>query len=347
MDATTIAVDLAKSSFEVAFADHRDRIIKRRRLTRAQFRHLLEAHAPADVIMEACGTAHYWGRLAQAAGHRVTLLPAQYVRPFVRRQKTDRTDVAGLIDACGRAGVHPVSLKTVPQQELVALHRIRAQWQQTRTARINAIRGLLQEHGIVLPAGAHQVGRAVQRQVADADTVVPGRLRRLLTELVTEIAELETRIDRVDHELADVARHDEEVQRLDAIPGIGLITATALVGSVAKIHTFRRARSFASWLGLTAREHSSGPRRRLGAITKQGDSYLRCLLVHGARAVLRRARQRAARHEPLTRLQHWAHTVAVARGFNRAAVALANKLARIVWAVWSRGTPYVAAPAAA
>ena len=345
MDATTFAVDLAKNSFEVAFADARGRVIGRRRLTRAQFQRLVIEHPAAEMVAESCGTAHHWGRLAQRAGHRVTLLPAQYVRPFVRRQKTDRTDVTGLLDAKGRPGVYPVPVKSVAQQEVVALHRIREQWKTTRTARINAVRGLLLEFGIMLAAGARRVRADVWRVIEDAEQPVPARLRRMLATLVTEIAALDGQLESIDRELADLARHDSQVQRLETIPGVGLITATALVGSVPNIRAFRRGRCFASWMGLTAREHSSGNRRRLGRITKQGDAYLRCMLTHGARSVLLRATRARTRQEPLTALQQWALAVATRRGHNRATIAVANKLARIIWAVWSRDTAFAATAA--
>jgi transposase len=336
----TMAVDLAKNTFEVAFADKRGQIVGRRRLTRPQFQRLVTEQGGLDVVMEACGTAHYWGRIAQAAGHQVTLLPTQHVRPFVRRQKTDRTDVTGLIDARGRAGVHPVPVKTVAQQEVVALHRIREQWKTTRTARINTVRGLLAEQGITLPAGAGRVRVALGQVIEDADQPIPGRLRRMLAVLATEIADLETRLTDVERELKAFAQQDSLVAQLQTIPGVGLLTATAFVGSVAHIHSFRRARCFASWLGLTAREHSSGGRRRLGGITKQGDVYLRCLLTHGARCVLQQAKRAVARQGTPTQLQRWALEVADRRGYNRATIAVANKLARIIWAVWAHDTKF-------
>jgi transposase len=346
MDATTFAVDLAKNVFEVAAANPRGRITARYRLTRTQFSRFLRDQPAAHVVMEACGTAHHWGRSAQAAGHRVTLLPAQYVRPFVRRQKTDRTDATGLLDAVRSDGLKPVAVKTVAQQELLALHRMRDQWMATRTARINALRGFLREHGIDLASGPRRVVAEVWQVLEDADAPVPDRLRRTLALLVAEIRSLEAHVAGVEHDLRAIADQDPVIQRLQTVPGVGLLTSTALVGTVAHIHGFRRARFFASWLGLTPREHSSGARRRLGAITKQGDVYLRCLLTHGARAVLLAARRTVRLKRPLTALQHWALTVADRRGHNRATVAVANKLARIIWAVWSRESDFVARPAA-
>jgi transposase len=346
MDATTMAVDLAKHVFEVAIENPAGQVTRRQRLTRAQFARLLRTAAPTQIIMEACATAHYWGRTAQAAGHHVSLLPPHYVRPFVRRQKTDRTDVTGLLDA-HRSGMSPVPVKTVAQQELLALHRIRRQWIETRTARINALHGLLGEYGIAFVPSTRRVESLVGQILGDAELPIPGRLRRALTDVLEEIRELTARVVQLERELAALADANDVITRLQTIPGVGLLTATALVGTVGHIHGFRRARRFASWLGVTPREHSSGSRRHLGAITKQGDVYLRCLLSQGARAVLQGARRALVAGRPLTPLQQWGVAVADRRGHNRAVIALVNKLARIIWAVWSRdvvfATPAVGA----
>jgi transposase len=292
--------------------------------------------------MEACGTAHHWGRVAQSHGHRVTLLPVRYVKPYLRGNKPDRTDVDALLDAVRTGHLPPVTVKTVAQQEIVALHRIREQWMATRTARINALRGFFREHGIPLPAGA----RAALTAVPALTEWLPSQLAAAVTSVYEDARALEGRIVAIEGQLG-TAKADTTVQRLLEIPGIGLLTATALVGSVGRIHAFRRARQSASWLGLTPREHSSGPRRRLGAITTRGDVYLRCLLTHGARAVLLTAQRQAAARKPLTGLQPRAVQLAARKGHNKTTIAVANKLARVVWAVWSRDAAYTATPAAA
>ena len=345
MDATTISVDVAKNVFEVAMANRSWRIVARHRFTRSQFERFLREQPAGHVVMEACGTAHFWGRVAQALGHRVTLLPARYVRPYVRRCKTDRTDAEALLEAVRSGQIPAVAVKTVSQQELQALHRIREQWKATRTARINVLRGLLREHGVVLPSGAARAVAAVPVLLEDHDAPIPDRLRHMAALLYEEVREIEARMKHVEHALGRVADTDAVIQRLLTIPGIGVITATALVAAVGHIHAFRRARYFASWLGLTPREDSTGGRRHLGAITKQGDVYLRCLLTHGARAVLHAARCAAHANKPLTRVQQWALAVEQRRGHNPATIALANKLARIVWAVWTRDAEFVAKPA--
>lgn len=214
-----------------------------------------------------------------------------------------------------------------------------------RTARLNALRGVLREHGLPVPAGAARALATIPLLLADATVPLPRCLRHTLAALYEEIRELEARVTTLERDLTELVAPDPVSQRLQTVPGIGLLTATAMRGTVGNIHAFRRARLFASWLGLTARERSSGARRHLGAITKQGDVYLRYLLTHGARAVLLAAQRRHRADRPLTRLQQWAVAVAERRGHNRATIAVANKLARIVWAVWVREQPFVARPA--
>jgi transposase len=340
MHATTVAVDLAKTVFELAVADAQWHIVARQRLNRRQFARFLAEEPATHIVMEACGTAHYWGRVAQQHGHTVTLLPPGYVRPYVRRNKTDRTDAAALLEAVRSGELPRVPVKSVAQQALVGVHRVRAQWMTTRTARINVLRGLLREQGLLLPASARGAVGAVPRLLDDPAQALPGSLRRALQLLYEEVRDLEDRLDMLERELKVVADADPVIVRLRSIPGIGLLTATALVGTVGHIHAFRRARQFASWLGLTPREHSSGARRRLGGISKRGDVYLRCLLTHGARAVLLAAHRRTGAARPLTRLQHWAFAVQERRGHNKATIAVANKLARVVWAVWHRDVPF-------
>lgn len=340
MDATTVAVDLAKTVFELAIANAQWHVVSRQRLNRGQFRRFLTETPATHVVMEACGMAHYWGRLAQQHGHRVTLVPPAYVRPYVRRNKTDRTDAEALLEAVRSGEMPSVPVKRIEQQALVALHRVREQWMTTRTARINTLRGILREHGILLPAGARAALQALPTILDEAETALPRHLRTVLTSVHAETRALETRIADLERELRTLAAADPVVARLQTIPGIGVLTATALVGSVGHIHAFRRARQFASWLGLTPREHSSGTRRRLGGISKRGDVYLRCLLTHGARAVLVAAHRRRAAAQPLTRLHHWAMTVRERRGHNKATIAVANKLGRTVWAVWRNDVPF-------
>ncbi|MEW6125403.1 MAG: IS110 family transposase [Pseudomonadota bacterium] len=340
MDATTVAVDLAKSVFELAMANAQWQVVERRRLTRAQFMRFVNQTPATHLVMEACGSAHYWGRVAQQQGHRVTLVPPAYVRPYVRRSKTDRADAEAILEAVRSGGMPTVPVTRVEQQALVALHRVREQWMSTRTARINVLRGLLREHGILLPAGARAALQAVPVIVDAAETSLPRHLRHVLMSVYEEVRAVEARLAELEGALRERADADPVITRLRTMPGIGLLTATALVGSVGHLHAFRRARQFASWLGLTPREHSSGQRRHLGGINKQGDRYLRCLLTHGARSVLVGAARQRATAQSLSRLHQWAVAVRDRRGHNKATIAVANKLGRVVWAVWAKDVPY-------
>ena len=340
MNATTIAIDLAKDVFQIALTHDGRHVAEHRRLTRRQFAAFVETLQPGvTVVMETCGTAHYWGRRCRDRGAQVRLLPAQYVRPYVRRDKTDRADAEALLEAHRCAAIREVPLKTVDQQAIVGLHRVRQQWQTTRTARINLLRGLLREHGVVFPVGAKVFLRHISALVLDGSSALPPLLRSTASLVLDEIRSVETRLVAMDRQLSQIARTLPAAQRLQQVPGVGVITATALVGWVPHIHAFRRGRQFASWLGLTPRESSSGARRTLGHISKRGNTYLRALLVHGARSALRVAELRA-RRGPASRLQQWASDTGQRRGRRRGAVALANKLARIIWAVWSRDVDF-------
>lgn len=342
MKSTTIAVDLAKNVFQVAVSHHPGKVAESHRLSRSQFLRFLAERQPALVLLEACGTAHFWGRKAQEFGHQVLLLPPGHVRPYVRRNKTDQTDTKGLLEAHRNEEIHPVPLKSVAQQTLAGLHRLRSAWMADRTARINLVRGLLRELGFPLPLGArHVVARAWA--VLDApDSELPAPLSLTLAAALREIRDFEARIADVEKQLRALAAQIPVVKRLRSIPGIGLLTATALVAFIGDVQRFASCRRFASFLGITPREHSSGLTRRLGRISKRGDVYLRMLLIHGARSVLLAAK----RSQQPDRLRAWALHLQQRRGHNKAAVALANKMARIVWAVWRHETSYQSQPAA-
>jgi transposase len=231
--------------------------------------------------MEACGSAHHHARRLRQLGHEVVLLPAQYVRAYVRRNKTDAADAAALIEAARCQDIRPVPIKSVDQQAVQQLHRLRMQWMQARTARINFLRGALREFGISVPLGAARALEAVRATIADPVMAVPALLHASLLEVLGEIGALEQRCKNVERELARLNEHDPVVQRLLLIPGVGPLTATAMRASVVDVQRFPSGRHFASWLGITSHEHSSGERRRLGRISKQGDPYLRTLLIHG------------------------------------------------------------------
>jgi len=332
----TIAVDLAKSVFEVAVSRHQGRVAERHRLSRARFLPFFAQRELVTVLLEACSSAHFWAREIEKLGHRVVLLPPHLVRPYRRRHhKTDRADAKALLEAFRNAEIHPVPAKSVEQQSLTALHRLRSGWLATRTARINAIRGVLRELGHTIPQGAGKVVPRVH-ELLDAESSIPFPLRAALIEACLEIEDLEQRARNASKQLEVLASEIPTVGHLLSVPGIGILTATALVAFVAEIHRFPSGRHFASYLGLCPRESSSGTIRRLGRISKRGDTYLRMLLIHGARSCLLAAKKRT---EKLP-LDTWVLDLEKRRGHNRAAVALANKMARIAWTVWREDRDY-------
>ena len=334
--ASTIAVDLAKNVFELAVVDDGERVLYRRRFSRARFREFLSRHEPVEVVMEACGSGHYWARTALEMGHRPVLLPPKYVKPFVLRNKTDRTDVSGLLAARRHPEMTEVAVKTVHQQTLTSIHRLRSSWMTARTRRISTVRGILRELGIVIPQGAQHV---VPRLCAlEAGSEVPPALLVLIAEVRREIEGLEARIKQAERQLRAIAGADDTVKRLMTIPGIGLLTATGIVAFVGDLSRFKSGRHLSSFLGLTPREYSSGGSRRLGRISKRGNSYLRMSLIHGARSSLLAGKRAKAPD----RLRRWALAIEKRGHHNQAAVALANKMARIAWAVATRQTVYVA-----
>ncbi|MGH6893049.1 MAG: IS110 family transposase [Dongiaceae bacterium] len=340
MNATTVGVDLAKTVFAVAVADENWGIVARHRLSRARFAQFFVNHPRCRIVMEACGSAHHWARTLRAQGHEPLLLPAQHVRAYVRRNKTDAADAAALIEAARCAELQPVPIKSIEQQVIQQLHRMRSQCMGTRTARINLLRGTLREFGLVIPVGVARGRAAVREALANLDNGLPDALRPLLIEILGEIADLEQRVDSLERQLRELTREDSIVRSLMSIPGIGLLTATALRAAIVDIQRFPSGRHLASWLGLTAREHSSAERRHLGRISKRGDVYLRTLLVHGARAVLYAAKTATRTGRPLDRLRAWALAIEQRAGHNKATVALANKLARIAWATWRHGRAF-------
>lgn len=334
----TIAVDLAKNVFEIGVSDRPGHVEKTYRLSRVKFLRFFVNREPATVLMEACGSAHQWGRQIRELGHEVKLISPQYVRPYVPRNKTDRADVKGLLEAYRNSDICPVPIKTMAQQQLTALHRIRSTWMGTRITRINMVRGLLREFGFVIPVGARHLVPGVMALIEDAEIEIPSVVREMLDQVCGEIRELESHLRSVERELEALAQQTPVVERLRSIPGIGLLTATAMVGFVGDIQRFRSSRQFASYLGLTPRERSSGNQRRLGRISKRGDRYLRTLLIHGGRSLLWTA-HKTKNPSPL---QQWGLRIHELRGHNKAVVALANKLARRVWAVWKRDCDYQA-----
>ncbi|MCM2256500.1 MAG: IS110 family transposase [Vicinamibacteria bacterium] len=338
MHETLVAVDLAKEVFEVAESREAGRVAATRRLNRDDFLAFFAQLPASTVVMEVCGSSHHWAREISKLGHEVRLLPPARVRPYRHRNKTDKTDAKALLEASRNEEIHPVPVKTLAQQSVGIVHRMRAAWLETRTARINTIRGLLRECGLFMPLGAQHVVPRVQGWITDDEAPLTASVRATLASACDEVVDLEVRIAQAEARLEAVARQTPLVELWLTVPGIGLLTATALYAFVGDLHRFRSARHFASYLGLTPREFSSGPSRRLGRISKRGDAYLRHLFVHGARALLGAAGR--ARHPD--RLRKWALALAERAHFNKATCALANKIARIAWSVSTHQREYLA-----
>jgi transposase len=315
-------------------------VVRRERLTRDRFLEFFAQQPAATVVMEACGSAHYWARRIEALGHAVVLLPPQYVRPYVLRNKTDRNDTDAMLEAYRNEQIRAVPIKSVTQQVLGTLHRLRSGWVAERTARINALRGLLRELGFFIPVGRRAVLPHAWEIIQDADSGLPDALRPSLAALCEEIVGLSKRIEDTEKQLGALSQQIPAVGRVYSVPGIGILTATALYAFVGDPLRFPSGRHLASYIGLTPREYSSGSRRHLGRISKRGDAYLRTLLVHGARAILWHAKRLP---EP-DRLRAWALRLEQKIGHNKAAVALANKITRIAWAVWKNDRDFAPVP---
>ena len=338
-----IAVDLAKDVFQVATASVRGKAHTHLRLSRRKFEQFIAQADGSIMLLEACGSAHFWAREAAAFGHRPIMLPAQFVRKYRLRNKTDRTDTEALIDAYRSGRVDPVPMRSVEQQQIQQLHRVREQWKSTRTARINGLRGCLRELGHAIPAGPAAAKRHALRILDQED--FPSALRVVFSELIEEINDLEAKMKLAERQIAALTRDNEDVALVSQVPGIGLLTSTALVACAGSPRHFKSARHFSSWLGITPLECSSGNRRWLGRISKRGDKYLRMLIIHGARSVLARAKTVDRSGKPLNRVQRWAIRTERRVGHNKATVALANKMARMCWAVWKNRAPFDPGPA--
>ena len=341
MNATTVAVDLAKSVYQLAVADPHWKIIETARLTRSQFERWFINRQVDLVVMEACGSAHHWARWLNNLGIEVRLLPPAYVRAYVKRNKTDAADAAALLEACRASDMQPVKVKSIEQQALQGLHRTRSLWMGTRTSRINALRGFCREFGMAISLGSRVGVEQISRLLADPHSAVPELIRGTMKLLVEEIRLLEARIVQLERELTAVAKHSAACTTLLSIPGVGLLTATAMVAATSgNVAHFKSARHFASWLGLTPKEHSSGSSRHMGRISKRGDRYLRMLLTHGARSVLRATTVAQRVGRPVDGLRQWAQAVQGRTNHNKAACALANKMARICYATLRDGVGY-------
>jgi transposase len=331
---TTIGLDIAKSVFQVHGIDAEGKVVIRRQLKRRYVLAFFRGLPPCLVGIEACASSHYWSRELKALGHTVRLMPPAYVKPYVKRQKNDATDAEAICEAVTRATMRFVETKTPEQQSCLMLHRTRHLLIRQQTAVINAIRAHLAEFGIVAPVGRKGVEELLGVVADPSDKRVPAVARGCLAALGTQLRTLKAQILEFDRMIIAWHRSDETSKRLDEIPGVGPALATALVASVADPKAFRSGRNFSAWIGLVPKQHSSGGRDRLGSISKQGDRYLRGLFVAGALAVIRYAKIHGTKHRP------WLTALLARRPTKVAAIALANKIARMAWAMMARGERY-------
>jgi transposase len=331
---TTIGLDIAKSVFQVHGVDAEGNVLIRRQLKRRYVLAFFQKLSPCLVGIEACATSHHWSRELTALGHSVQLMPPAYVRPYVKRQKNDAADAEAICEAVTRPNMRFVETKTPEQQSCLMLHRTRQLFIRQQTSVINAIRAHMAEFGIVAPVGRHGV-EALLEVVADVgDNRVPEVARACLAALGAQLRRLKQQILEFDRMIMAWHRSNETSRRLDAVPGIGPALATALVASVADPKAFRSGRNFSAWIGLVPKQHSSGGKDRLGSISKQGDRYLRSLFTAGALAVIRYAKIHGTQHRP------WLAALLARRPTKVAAIALANKIARMAWAMMARGERY-------
>ena len=344
MSGLTIGVDIAKRVFQVHAIDNETGEVIAKKLRRSEFLAYFEKLPASLVGLESCGSAHHWARELTRLGHRVKMMNAMYVKPYVKRGKNDAVDAEAICEALTRPTMRFVPAKTVEQQSVLMIHRTRALLVRQRTMLINALRGHLAELGIVAPQGIERVSELINRTLGTEvdEAKVPKLVREMIVIYAEQIEKINEQIKDLERKLRLWHRTSEDSQRLATIPGIGFITATALVATITNLSSFQSGRAFAAWLGLTPKSASTGGRVRNGRISKAGDRHLRALLVLGATSVIRRVR--AGQPTPL---YAWANRLLAKKPARLATVALANKMARISWAVLARNTAYQPEQAAA
>ena len=331
---TTIGLDIAKSVFQVHGVDAQGKVIVRRQLKRRYVLAFFQKLPPCLIGIEACASSHYWSRELHALGHTVRLMPPAYVKPYVKRQKNDCADAEAICEAVTRASMRFVATKTVEQQSCLMIHRTRHLFIRQQTAVINAIRAHFAEFGIVAPVGRTGVEELLKVASDGNDKRLPDVARVCIAALGAQLQMLKARILEFDRLIMAWHRSNQVSKRLDELPGVGPALATALVGSIADPKAFRSGRDFSAWIGLVPKQHSSGGREKLGGISKQGDRYLRSLFVAGALAVIRYAKKRGSKHRP------WLAALLARKPTKVAAIALANKIARMAWAMMAKGERY-------
>lgn len=334
MKITTVGLDLAKNVFHVVCFDEHSKEVQKRMLQRKQVRLFFTQLQPCKIGMETCAGSHYWGRELSALGHEVKLIPAQHVKPYLRGNKNDFNDARAIAEALSRPSMPSVAVKTTEQQDIQATHRMRSQCVGDRTALSNSMRGLLGEYGIILPKGLSVLRKRIHGILEDADNGLSLHFRHLMLRRYEQLVQMDEHINFFTHELEVQSKKDDSCQRLQGIPGYGPIISSAFYSVVGDGSAYTRGRDVAASIGLVPRQHSSGGKDVLLGISKKGDGYLRSLLVHGARAVVTQAGKKK------DRFSLWINRIVVERGFNKAIVATANKMARIGWAVLRHNSHY-------
>lgn len=334
MQVAIIGLDIAKNIFQLHGTDVHGKVVLRRKLRRHEIAPFFANLPSCTVGLEACGGAHYWARRLAALGHTVRLIAPQFVKPFVKSNKNDANDAEAICEAVARPSMRFVPPKSVEQQDIQLLHRVRSRLVGARTQVANQVRGLLMEYGIVLPQHIGQLRRGLPEVLDDESNELTALSRRLIASLYGDLAELDKRIGKLDAELKAVYTASEPCRRIAAVEGIGMLTATAAVAAMSDGKVFANGRQFAAWLGLVPRQHSSGGKARLFGISKRGDAYLRTLFIHGARSVVYRACRKT---DPRS---VWIADKQRRLGTSKACVAVANKNARIVWSLIARGQYY-------
>lgn len=334
---TTIGLDLAKNVFHIVGCNERGKVVGKKMLKRAQMLSYFANHPLCLVAMEACATSHYWGRQLQEMGFEVRLIPPQHVKAFVRGNKNDYNDALAIAEAVHRPGLHFVAIKTIDQQDLQALHRMRERSIQSRTASANQLRGLLAENGITVPQGIHHVRKRIPELLEDSENSLSSLFRRLLSQGYEQLCQLDQHISEYSKEIEQLAKQNDACKRLQTIPGFGPMVASVFYSAIGNGQAYRRGRDASASLGLVPRQHSSGGKDNLLGISKRGDRYLRSLLVQGARNVVKQAPRK---DDPLS---CWINRIQERRGHHKATVALANKMGRMGWAILAKQTVYKAA----
>jgi transposase len=326
MKITTVGVDLAKNVFQIHAVDERGKAVLRKQLKREQVAPFFAKLPVCLVGMEACASAHHWARKLQGFGHTVRLIAPQFVKPYLKANKNDAADAEAICEAVSRPSMRFVAVKNVAQQALLAMHRVRQGFIKTRTAQANQIRGLLGEYGLIIPQGISHIARRVPGLLEDASNELPGTFRALIDRLLQHLKALDEELAQLEAQIKAWHRENEASRRLEQIPGIGPMTATALLATMGEARNFSNGRQVAAWLGLVPRQHSTGGKTTLLGMSKRGDAYVRTLLIHGARSMILAMRRKTHPHG-------WLNDLLKRRNANVAAVALANKNARIAWAL--------------